>query len=161
MLTAASYSITAAHGRSPPTASNSLLLRRCCLASVIYANQFRDVPSLQKVSHLRHRAMRRNLSSLHWISTAGVCGFIYTAIAIVYESSKVRNRHILSAIMKPTANVYASTVLVDMSQNSLTACQCALQIVSHREDKWDGARLFVFDFQVCQCWCPQLLLVSS
>jgi hypothetical protein len=35
--------------------------------------------------------VHRNLSSLHWISTAGVCGFIYTAIAIVYESSKVRN----------------------------------------------------------------------
>lgn len=34
----------------------------------------------------------RNLSSLHWISTAGVCGFIYSAIAIVYESSKVRFR---------------------------------------------------------------------
>lgn len=32
----------------------------------------------------------RNLSSLHWISTAGVCGFIYTAFAIVYESSKVQ-----------------------------------------------------------------------
>lgn len=24
----------------------------------------------------------------------------------------------------------------------------SLQIISHREDKWDGARLFVFDFQV-------------
>lgn len=49
------------------------------------------------VSHRLH-IVRRELSSLQWISTAGVCGFIYTAIAIVYESTKVLRQKFATSV---------------------------------------------------------------
>ena len=61
----------------------------------------------------------RNLSSLHWISTAGVCGFIYTAIAIVYESSKVRGAHL--NVLSPLACL-VSAVHPRVHCGSCSAC---------------------------------------